>query len=92
MTRQELINNGWQPKNCRVGTLYFNYGTGFFCRLDKDEVIFFSCEDDMHPLGRAKTFPEMEELERKYYKEEIDLLEAKLEYCRKLYQMKYGKL
>lgn len=89
MTNKELIDNGWSPQICKIGTLYFK--GSFFCRLDKDEVVFFSVRDDMNPLGRAKTFEEITNLEKNYYKSVIETLEAKLILAKADYKDKYGE-
>ena len=88
MTKEDLINAGYTPQNCKIGTLYFK--GGFFCRLDKDEAVYFSISDDMNPLGRAKTLDDINELEKKFYKEEIEALEATLSFKKKLFAERFG--
>ena len=88
MTREELIDNGWRPQLCKVGTLYFK--GGFFCRLDEDEAVVFSLSDDMHPLGRAKTFDEISALREKSDLEDIKRLDRRLVMLKFLFKEKYG--
>lgn len=91
MTEQELIKHEWQPKNCKIGVLYFK--DGFFCRFDrenKDDVVLFSVVDDMTPLGKAKTFEEIDELERVYYWDEIEFLQKKLRLAKQAYKQRWG--
>ena len=89
MTLQELLDNGYKPQQCKIGTLYFK--DGFFCRLNYDEVVYYSNSDDMHPLGLAKTFDEIKELEKKYYRDEIAALETKLELKKLLFEKRFGE-
>jgi hypothetical protein len=88
MTREELIDDGWRPQACRVGTLYFK--GDFFCRLDQDEAVVFSLSDDMHPLGRVKTLQEIAVLREKSDLEEIKRLDRRLVMLKLLFKEKYG--
>lgn len=84
MTEKELISLGYEPKLCKIGTLYFHEISPFFCKFkNENTVLLFSSSDDMNPLGEFTTFEEMDELEKNYYmdmlttlKREVSLLEA----------------
>ena len=89
MTKQELLDNGYKPQQCKIGTLYFK--DGFFCRLNYDEVVYYSNSDDMHPLGLAKTFDEIKELEKKHYKSVMERIETKLKLAKLDYKERYGE-
>lgn len=89
MTLQELLDNGYKPQDCKIGTLYFK--DGFFCRLHADKCIFYSISDDMTPLGTVNTIDEMTELEKKYYRDEIADLETMLELKKLLFEKRFGE-
>ena len=63
MTGRDFENNGWVPKQCRVGTLYFK-GT-FFCRIEDGKAVLFDITDDMNPIGEANTLEEIRNLQMK---------------------------
>ena len=89
MTKEDLINAGYKPQACKIGTLYFK--DGFFCRLHADKCIFYSTSDDMTPLGTVDTIEEITELEKKYYRDEIAALETKLELKKLLFEKRFGE-
>ena len=90
MTNQELIDNGWKPRDCRVGTLYFN--GDFFCRLKKDGIaVVYRCKDDMNPIGCAGTVDDILPLMEKSDLAEITLFEATLNLMKAQYERKYNK-
>lgn len=72
MTSQELVDNGWRPKQCMVGMLYFK-GDFFAKFLDKEDgtVDIRSVRDDMNSLGYAKTFEEIKAIQKKFYEKEV---------------------
>lgn len=51
MTREELIKDGWDPKNCLVGTLYFK--GRLFCKLKEGKAIVYDQANDMMEIGKA---------------------------------------
>ena len=90
MTNQELVDNGWKPRDCRVGTLYFN--GDFFCRLKKDGIaVIYRCKDDMNPIGCAGTVEDILLLMEKSDLAEITLFEATLNLMKAQYERKYNK-
>ena len=89
MTSQELIDNGWRPEECRVGTLYFK--DRFFCHLKGDRVKVFSKDDDMNCIGEAKTFDEIEEIEKEFLQNEIRIVEAALLMLKLQYKERFGE-
>ena len=67
MKKKELVDNGWKPKDCKIGVLYFK--EDFFCRFkDEDTILVFSIKDDMNPLGEAKTLDDIFEIKKLYRK------------------------
>lgn len=54
MTKEELIEMGFVPQQCKIGTLYFN--KGLFCLLKTNgSVDIRSTANDMKSLGIANT-------------------------------------
>lgn len=88
MTEEELKCDGWEPRLCRVGRLYFN--EPYFCRLDGETVILFSIADDMHPIGHAKTLDDIKQLQMSHEAEELKALENALVMAKHLFFEKYG--
>ena len=91
MTHQELIDNKWLPTQCKIGTLYFNYGEGLFCRLEDDEVTVFPISDDTHVIGHAKTLEEITKLKMKYDREIIEKTEFNLSLLKTSFKLKYNQ-
>lgn len=69
MTHDELINNGWVSKECTIGTLYFN--GDFYGRLNDDVFDMRSLRDNMTSIGEAKTFEDIQAIQKKYYQQEV---------------------
>ena len=69
MTHDELINNGWVSKECTIGTLYFN--GDFYGRLSDDTFDMRSLRDNMTSIGEAKTFEDIQAIQKKYYQQEV---------------------
>lgn len=88
MTKEQLINDGWKPELCLIGTLYFK--EDYFCRLDNDTAIVFSKSNDMVPLGKAKTFDEIKNLQKTHEETSIALAELQLNIMKDLFMKKYG--
>ena len=78
MTKEDLTNYGYIPRECKVGTLYFK--DCFFGKLDKDGVLDFrKTSDDMHTIGKVSTIKELKELEKQYYVEKRGRLQLMVE-------------
>ena len=78
MTKEDLINYGYTPRECKVGTLYFK--DCFFGKLDKDGVLDFrKTSDDMNTIGKVSTIKELKELEKQYYVEKRGRLQLMVE-------------
>ena len=69
MTHDELIDNGWVSKECTIGTLYFN--GDFYGRLSDDTFDIRSMRDNMTSIGEAKTFEDIQAIQKKYYQQEV---------------------
>lgn len=69
MTHDELINNGWVSKECTIGTLYFN--GDFYGKLSDDTFDMRSLRDNMTSIGEAKTFEDIQAIQKKYYQQEV---------------------
>lgn len=92
MTKEELIEAGWEPRECLIDTLYFK--GGYFCvfhRKQKDKVYLYSVHNDTNPLGLASTLDEIRELQKTYELEIIRGLEKQLEEMKLIYKVKYGE-
>lgn len=91
MTKEELIKNGWEPKDCMIGTLYFNLKDGSFCRfINETEVKVFSICDDMNPLGTADSLDGIVECEKSSDAQVIGTLEFRVSYLKKAFKDRYG--
>lgn len=77
MTHQELIDNGWVPKDCKIGILYFK--DKFFGKLQEELFDLRSIENDMESLGRVSTFKGIKQLQIAYYQRKIKELELAIE-------------
>ena len=89
MTDNELIDKGWKPELCKIGTLYFK--ENFFIRLDKDKVLVFSIKDDMNPIGKASNYDEIISLQKEKDKKDILWLEANIRSLKNRYKQKYNE-
>lgn len=88
MTDKELQDAGWQPRDCRIGTLYFK--GSFFCRIKKDGIaVIYRCSDDMNPIGYAGTVEDFKPLMQKSDLAEIELMEAELRLMKLAYEKEY---
>lgn len=88
MTEQELLDDGWKPELCKIGTLYFK--DGFFCRFKElGKVIVFSVTDDMNQIGVAENVKHLEEVQKQYYKNIIKKLKINYEVTKEYYEKKY---
>lgn len=88
MTGRDFENNGWVPKQCKVGTLYFK-GT-FFCRIEDGKAVLFDITDDMNPIGESNTIEEIRNLQMKSDLSYIRKKEKSLEAARKAFEENYG--
>lgn len=89
MTEQELIDKGWKPELCKIGTLYFK--GNFFIRLDNDKALVFSNHDDMHPLGKAENYEGIIAIQKESDRKDILWLEANLSALKYTFEKKYGE-
>ena len=89
MTQDELTDNGWVPKQCKIGTLYFK--DNFFCHLKDDVAVTYSINDDMNPIGEAKTLQELFDIQKKHDCMQIVTMERSLELIKSAFQVKYNE-
>lgn len=90
MTQECLINNGWESRECRIGTLFFK--GDFFINLKENGIAaVFRCSNDMKPIGFAGTLNDIKELQKKSDLEEIELLEATLSLMKLAFEKKYNE-
>ena len=89
MTNEQLILSGWEPKSCKIGTLYFK--DGFFCELKDGKAVVFSVDNDMIPIGEAETFSDIREIQKEYARKTIKLMEFSLEMKKKIFKEDYGE-
>jgi hypothetical protein len=64
MTHEDLINRGYKPEDCLIGTLYFK--GNLFCRLDNGVASVRTVQDDMTDIGKASTIEELMKIEKDY--------------------------
>lgn len=90
MTQEDLVNDGWKPELCMIGTLYFK--DAYFCKLNEEnKVVLFHMSDDIKPLGIAETFEEIDKLRQTHELSEIVHLEFLLNKLKKDYLNKYSE-
>lgn len=88
MTEKELVDDGWSPKLCKIGTLFFK-GT-FFCHLDNGSVVLYSNNNDMVPLGVAKDFSEIKELQKKSDLNDLTSVLSLYNQMKERFELTYG--
>ena len=76
LTHEDLIADGWQPKECKVGTLYFK--GDFFGGFRGEVFELRSMMDDMTPIGNAITFNDIRQVQQHYYRSYIEVCEQRL--------------
>lgn len=76
MTDQDLKDLGFEPKLCKIDILYFR--GPFFCRLDKEtgDVKVYANSDDINPIGTTNSKKGVCELQKLYYYNVIEAIEA----------------
>lgn len=89
MTREELINDGWKPQLCKVGTLFFK--DGYFCRFTDDGVLLYSTSNDRVPLGTVYTIKGIAELEKSEELNVIKSVSTNLGILKMRFKKKYGE-
>ena len=90
MTKEDFLNDGWKPQQCKIGTLYFK--DCFFARVLNDgKVSVSSVHDDMHTLAIVETKEEIDNTIKNFYRDVILELENKLETIKKDFFEKYGE-
>lgn len=87
MTKEELIQNGWEPRLCRIDTLYFK--DSYFIRLIEETAKVYSVHDDMNPLGEAKTLEDIFNIKKEYERKYIKQQELIVEMLKKTFEIKY---
>jgi hypothetical protein len=88
MTEKELVDDGWIPKSCKIGTLFFK--NSFFCRIEDGNVILFSNKNDMVPIGVAKDFFEINELQKESDLNDIKYVLSLYNAMKEKFESKYG--
>ena len=73
ITKEDLINKGFKPKLCKIGTLYFN--DPFFCILKDGKADIRTNSNDMRTFKIIENIDELSEVYLNYYK----LLRANLQ-------------
>lgn len=90
MTKQELIDAGWKPKTCKIGTLYFKHG--FFCSFkDENTVKVYSITDDLNPICVTSELEVVNDAEKYFYKDQVKRLKMKYLSAKEFYENKYNE-
>lgn len=89
MTEKELIQFGYKPKQCKIGTLYFK--GSIFVRLNDNIADVREVVDDTNSFGTATTLDELKDIENKIYDDLIQKVENKINQYRIMIQY-YEKL
>lgn len=67
MTHEDLVNYGYKPEDCKIGTLYFK--GKLFCKLDNGVASVRTIQDDMTDIGKASTIEELKKIEKQHFEE-----------------------
>lgn len=89
MTVKELIEFGYKPEQCKIGTLYFK--GSIFVILNNNIADVREVGDDTNSFGTATTLDELEHIENKIYDDLIQKVEKKINQYRIMIQY-YEKL
>lgn len=89
MTVKELIEFGYKPEQCKIGTLYFK--GSIFVILNNNIADVREVGDDTNSFGTATTLDELKYLENKIYEDLIQKVENKIDQYRIMIQY-YEKL
>lgn len=84
MTEKELIQFGYKPKQCKIGTLYFK--GSIFVRLNDHIADVREIVDDTNSFGTATTLDELKDIENKIYDDLIQKVEKKISQYRIMIQ------
>lgn len=89
ITEEELLEIGWHKEDCKIGVLYFS-GAFFASLKDGMLTLYHSC-DDMRPIGHTKSIDEIKTLQKNYFVDDANGLEAVLYSKRSTASRYYGK-
>ena len=89
MTEKELIEFGYTPEECKIGTLYFKGSV--VVRLNDNISDVREVVDDTNSFGTATTLDELKCIENKIYDDLIQKVEKKITQYRIMIQY-YEKL
>lgn len=87
MTKDDLVQSGWVPKECKIDTLYFR--GPYFIRLVVDTAQVYSVYDDMNTIGEAKTLDDIFNIQKTYERECIKKQEEYLVLLKTAFKIKY---
>ena len=80
MTDKELIEFGYKPEQCKIGTLYFKGSV--VVRLDNNIADVREVIDDTNRFGIATTIDELKLIENRIYDDLIQKVENKIDQYR----------
>ena len=89
MTAKELIEFGYKPEQCKIGTLYFKGSV--FVILNNNVADVREVGDDTNSFGTVTTLDELKSIENKIYDDLIQKVENKIDQYRIVIQY-YEKL
>lgn len=89
MTAKELVEFGYKPEQCKIGTLYFK--GSIFVILNNNIADVREVGDDTNSFGTATTLDELKHFENKIYEDLIQKVENKINQYRIMIQY-YEKL
>ena len=90
MTKEDLIDDGWMPQDCKIGTLYFK--ENFFARLlDDGKISLFSIYEDMYPFAVVSDKNDFDKAIKGFYYDRISKLENKVKRLKEDFFEKYGE-
>ena len=89
MTKEELIKDGWEPKECKIDTLYFK--GNYFIHLKDAKALVYSVSDDMNPIGETDTIDGIKTVRKLYDRAIIKAKEKHLRELKKIFELIYGE-
>lgn len=88
MIEDDLKQDGWIPKTCLIGTLWFK--GSYFCHIRDEKIEVFSNDDDMSPLGVTNSIEGIKLIQERYEISIIEYYENNLRARKYIFKEKYG--
>lgn len=90
MTKEELIQDGWEPRLCMIDTLYFK-GQYLIRLLDGKAKVYSVYDDNKKPLGEAEKIEDIFSIQKEHQRDTIKRKEKEIELLKNLFEAIYGE-